>query len=194
MKKSEEVKEKIIEVTISLIHESAGDVAEINTRAIAEKAHVGIGLINYHFQTKENLIEICVERMIGKVISVFAPSAPELTPTARLKHSVKLVFDFFIANPAVTRISILSDCKNPKQDDNTMKSVMGICKGSDDFKIPENKRFIFAFTLVSVMQAMFLRKDQSNEYFGYDLNIKKQRDEVLDLLIDNIFGRSGDEK
>ena len=69
-----------------------------------------------------------------------------------------------------------------------MKSTMGICRALCDFGIPENDRVILAFALVSVMQALFLRREQSEELFGYDLHIKERRDEVLDLIIDNLFG------
>jgi len=189
MKKSEAVKEKIIEATISLIVESNGDVTNINTRAIADKAHVGIGLINYHFQTKENLIEICVAQMIGEVIAAFDPLTSEQTPTAQLKYVSKLVFDFLIDNPAVSRLSILSDYKNPNKTDNTIKSAMGFSRTLENIEMLENERFILAFAFTSVMQALFLRKNQSGELFGYDLNIKEQRDKVLDLLIDTMVGR-----
>lgn len=195
MKKTADIKEHIIAATTELINQSNGNIAEITTRLIADQAGIGIGLINYHFQSKENLIEICVERIIGKVISAFAPPTQEQSPVLRLKHSAKLVFEFFVENPAVTRISILSDYKNPKQDDNTRRTITGICIGlGDDFDIPESKRHILAFTLVSVMQAMFLRKDQTEDFGGYDLTIKEQRDEVLDLLIDRIFAGFEDEK
>lgn len=195
MKKTADIKEHIIAVTTELINQSNGNIAEITTRLIADQAGIGIGLINYHFQSKENLIEICVERIINKVILAFAPPTQEQSLVLRLKHSAKLVFEFFVENPAVTRISILSDYKNPKQDDNTRRTITGICKGlGDDFDIPESKRHILAFTLVSVMQAMFLRKDQTEDFGGYDFTIKEQRDEVLDLLIDRIFAGFEDEK
>ncbi|MCL1964309.1 MAG: TetR/AcrR family transcriptional regulator [Firmicutes bacterium] len=188
MKGSGDVKEKIIEATMGLIAESAGDIADISTRTIAERTHIGTGLINYHFQTKENLIEICVERMIGKVIAAFTPSTPEQTPTARLKSTAKQVFDFLVDNPAVSRISILSDHKNPKKSDSTMKSAMGMNKVLGKLEISEKEQFVLAFALTSAMQAMFLRKDQSGELFGYDMNVKEQRDKVLGLLIDTMFG------
>ena len=194
MKKSQEVKEKIIEATINLITESDGDVATINTRAIADKARVGIGLINYHFQTKENLIEICVERMIGRFIFEFPQSVLEQAPMSRLKHTAKRVLDLLIGKPAISRISILSDHKNPKTNDNTVKSAKGIQKVICDAGIPEKERFVLSFALVSIMQTLFLRKDQSSELFGYDINIKQQRDEALDMLINNMFGRFEDEK
>ena len=188
MKKSQEVKEKIIEATINLITESDGDVTAINTRTIADRARVGTGLINYHFQTKGNLIEICVERMIGRFVFKISPSVMEQAPVSRLKHTAKRVFDLLMDNPAISRISFLSDHRNPKMDDNTVKSALGMCKVLSDFEIPEKERFVLAFALISIIQTLFLRKDQSGELFGYDMNVKKQRDEVLDMLIDTMFG------
>ncbi len=68
---ADSVKEKLIMVTIELITGGGGNIEDITTRAIAQKAGVGVGLVNYHFQTKDNLIEICVGRIIRNVISVF---------------------------------------------------------------------------------------------------------------------------
>jgi len=188
MKKSAEIKERIIEATIILITESDGDVAEINTRAIAEKANVGVGMINYHFQTKDNLIEICVEQIIGKVIAAFAPTITESTPIAQLKHTVKLVFDFLMSNPAVSKISILSDHKNPKKTDNTIKTAIGLNRTLGDFEMSNKRQFLLTFALTSIMQAIFLRKNQFGELFGCDINIKAQRDKILDLFVDNLVG------
>jgi AcrR family transcriptional regulator len=188
MKKSLEVKERIIEAATSLIAESEGDVSEISTRAIAEKAGVGVGLINYHFQAKDSLIEICVERMIGDVIAAFASDTKKLSQVESLKHSAKMVMDFLIENPAVARISILADCKTPKTEDNTMKSVMSANAKIGNLGLSDKEKFILSFALTAAMQALFLRKDQSGDVFGYDINIKEQRDTVLDLLIDSLFG------
>jgi hypothetical protein len=106
-----------------------------------------------------------------------------------LKHTAKQVFDLLVDNPAISRISFLSDHKNPKMNDNTVKSALGTCKVLSDVEIPEKERFVLAFALISIIQTLFLRKDQSGELFGYDMNVKKQRDKVLDLLIDTMFGR-----
>ena len=58
------IKEKIINTTISLIERSDGLVENITVRDIAQKSDVAIGLINYHLGSKENLDKICVQRMI----------------------------------------------------------------------------------------------------------------------------------
>lgn len=56
MSKHENVKDRIIFVTIELIEQYGGDTKSITARMIAEKAEVGLGLINYHFGSKDNLI------------------------------------------------------------------------------------------------------------------------------------------
>lgn len=190
MKKSEAVKERIIEAAIALIKESQGDSEEVNTRAIAERAGVGTGLINYHFQTKEHLIEICVERIIGNVITDFNPPLQQdkQKPTERLKYLMQLVADFLMKNPAISRVSILSDCKFPRTDDNTIKSITGADHVTDGLNISAQEKKILTFALIASLQALFLRKEQSNDLFGYDMNIKEQRDAVLNLLIGRLFG------
>ncbi len=188
MTRSDQVKEKIIEATIDLINASEGDVAHIGTRAIAERAGVGLGMINYHFQTKEHLIEICVERIIGDVIGAFRPEIPSdsLSPSEKAGLTAKQVADFLFDNPAVSRISILSDLKNPKALDNTIRSVMGLESTIASMDIPEKECHIMAFALVSAMQALFLRQ----ELFGLDMKTKEQRDKTIDMLVQRLFAQT----
>lgn len=183
--KPTEAKERIIQATIALINESEGDVANISARSIAEKAGVGLGMINYHFQTKENLIDVCVERIIGDVISDFKPDLPQdkQTPVENVKNTAKHVADFLFDNPAVSRISILSDLKSPKEIDNTIRSVLGVEKALSGLDIDETDKHLIAFSLVSTMQALFLRQ----ELFGIDVHNKIERDEILDLLVDQLI-------
>jgi len=190
MEKSMMVKERLIEATMSLLLESKGNTDEISTRAITKRAKVGTGMINYHFQKKENLIEISVERIFNKVI---IPYKPDLTLTDNtdewVRQGAKSKFDFLIFNPAISRIFMLTDLKNPKVADNTMRSTELCNQSVENIAMSDKERFLLSFTFVSVMQALFLRKDLSKELFGYDINVKEQRDEVLDLLIDTLFGR-----
>lgn len=188
MKKSQEAREKIIKATIELIEESAGNIDEITTRTIAEKAGVGIGLINYHFQTKENLVELCVQQIIRNVISQFKPKAgQELKGVELLAGVVKMVADFLAENPAVSQISILGDYKSPKMLDNTMKTVKGFCSSLKEYDDSDRDKTLLMFVLASVLQAMFLRRDMSGELFGYEFQDKSQRDSFIDFIIHRIF-------
>jgi len=188
MKKADYVKEKIIEVTTGLIQESSGNIEEITTRMIAERAGVGIGLINYHFDSKNLLIEECIQRIISNVIVSFRPEIDQrLSPVERLKTVAKLVIDFLIANPSVSRISILGDHYNPKILDNTMKTIKGFSFSLIDSSIPEEEKKVLLFSLSSILQISFLRKDISKESYGIDFNKKEERDKYIDYIIDQLF-------
>ena len=68
-----DVKQAIIEATLQLINERGSNLADITIRDICQEAGVGVGLINYHFQSKENLITNCVQKMIEQTVSSFVP-------------------------------------------------------------------------------------------------------------------------
>jgi hypothetical protein len=96
--------------------------------------------------------------------------------------------DFLMANPSVSRISILGDFKSPALKDNTMKTVKGLAYSLENssYSAEEKNMLIFGFT--SVLQAAFLRKDISKECFGVDFNCKEERDRYIDFIADRLFG------
>lgn len=191
MTESNDLKSKIINVTKELITKGDGDINKITIRAIAEKADVGVGLINYHFKDKDNLIEICVQQMIGDVVDSFRPDLDDTSvPVERLAATVKQVMDFLFSNEAISRISILSDMKNPTCNDNSTKTMLGFfsnLKGSMDEG--EGKKLIFALTVI--LQSIFLRKDASCDILGIDVSNKKDRDELIELIIRKLFNKEG---
>lgn len=191
MTESNDLKNKIINVTKELISKGDGDINKITIRAIAEKADVGVGLINYHFKNKDNLIEICVQQMIGDVVDSFRPDLDNTSvPVERLAVTVKQVMDFLFSNEAISRISILSDMKNPTGNDNSTKTMLGFfsnLKGSMDEG--EGKKLIFALT--AILQSIFLRKDASCDILGIDVSNKKDRDEFIEFIIRKLFGKEG---
>lgn len=44
------------------------DIKDITMREISRKSNVESGLINYHFENKEKLIETCVERIQNGIV------------------------------------------------------------------------------------------------------------------------------
>lgn len=188
MKKNSEMKDRIIQATIELIEKSGGNIDEITTRAISEKAEVGVGLINYHFQTKENLIEICVQRIIKDVILEFkAETDGNFSYLEKIKASAKAVMDILMSNQAVSKISILGDFNRPQVFDNTMKTVQGFSHSLIGLEIPDDIKKIKLFAFVTMLQAVFLRKDLSREQFGFDFYAQNERDAMIDMIADSIF-------
>ena len=66
MTANDEAKESIIQSAIGLIEVSDGNIRNITARSIADKSGVSLGLINYHFGSKDNLIAICCSRIINR--------------------------------------------------------------------------------------------------------------------------------
>ncbi|MCR3758426.1 TetR/AcrR family transcriptional regulator [Clostridium felsineum] len=188
MNKSELVKEKIIEAAIELIKSSSGEINEITTRSIAKKAEVGLGLVNYHFKSKDNLIEIAVQKIIEGIIKNFKPNIEEkINPIDRLKEVSKEVADFLIENPSVSKISIVGDMMNPRALDNTMKTVKGFMFSLEDVEFSEKEKALLSFILTSVLQNAFLRKEVTENSFGFNFNEKNSRDIFIDFVIDRLF-------
>lgn len=189
MGKSELTKKNIMEKTVALIKESNGNVEEITIRKIAESANVGVGLVNHYFQSKEKLIEICVQSMISEVILSFQPEKCECrNPVEITKCVAKQVMDFLMANKQVSRISILGDMNSPKQDDNTMRTIIGFANCMQEKITGMGKQE--AFWLTVVLQSAFLRKDLLKSTMGIDFYQKAERDAFIDRVVERIGGAS----
>jgi len=186
MKKSSDIKEKIIEVTTELIRQSNGDINDITIRTIAEKANVGIGLINYHFQSKENLITLCVQRIIGNVVMEFSPLERHYqNDRERLTDWAIQVFDFLFENKAISRISILSDLSGYSIDSNSVKTQRGFMLAMHSMNDVDKN--MLSFVLTSVMQTAFLSANVGVGLLGYDFDDRSSRNVFITRLMSVIF-------
>lgn len=186
MEKSELTKELIIAETIKLIRENNGNTEHITIRAIAKQANVGVGLINHYFTSKENLIEICVQKIINNVIVSFNPqNCKSNNPIDITKSIAKQVMDFLMENKEISKVSILGDLRNPRTNDNTMKTVMGFNNSLSGGNFSEQSK-INSFLITMIMQGIFLRKDTLMDNFNIDFYNKSERDRFLDIIIDKI--------
>ena len=197
MKETNNVKEKIIHTATELIQEYNGDVAKITLRKISERANVGLGLINYHFGSKEQLITICVQRIINNVVMCFSMDKKDynandgLNERDRLADWAKQVFDFLFDNKAISSISILGDMQNYQLNSNSVYTQKGFSLAVKN-DMDDGTRKLLIFVLTSTMQVAFLSRDVSGEILGYNLEIKEERDAYIDsvvgLLFTGVFG------
>lgn len=196
MRDKEKVKETIICAATELIEQSDGVIDNITARAIADKSGVALGLINYHFESKENLIAICVQRIVNKVLMRFAPDKKDyseddgLTDKERLISFAQQTFDFLYENYAIIKISILSDFRDYKPISNSVYTQMGFRLALRE-NIPENKKQLIAFSLTSIMQTAFLSGDNSKQLTGYNLTEKSERDlfisDTVSMLMEGMY-------
>lgn len=191
------VKEHIIEVTISLIEQSNGDTKNITARRIAEQADIGLGLVNYHFGSKDNLITICVQRIINHVVFSFSPDkldynkADGLSDRERLTDWATQIFEFLFENYAISKISILGDMQDYHAKTNSVYTQKGLALALRNDSYEKEKKLL-AFVLTSAMQTAFLSKEAGANILGYDFQLKEDRrafiKNTISILFDGING------
>ena len=192
--KKDNSKELLIEATINLINEYNGDVSKVTIREIATRSGVAVGLINYLFGNKDNLITICVQKIILNVVTTFTPnlnidSSLDNNSKAKYKLSVtaKQVFEFLFNNKSIARISILNDYKDYSDNSNSSMTIKGFTRVLGDLEVDELKKERIAFYLTSTMQVAFIRSLSNSNYLGYDFTNKESRDRFIDDLIDKLL-------
>ena len=186
MKNMNDVKENIISVTTDLIEQSNGNIKNITARAIAEKAGVGLGLINYHFGSKDNLVATCVQRIIGKVIMGFSTEKEYANDKERVTAWAIYVFDFLFEHPAISRISILGDLQNYTIKCNSVYSQKGFMLALTK-DIEDKDKPLLSFILTAAMQTAFLSGTAAKELLGYDFMKQTDRIAFIKKLVTTIF-------
>lgn len=192
MKVKINLKEAIICATTELIQECNGDVNKITLRKISERAGVGLGLINYHFGSKEQLIVLCVQRIINNAVMCFSPDKKNysgkdgLEDKERLEDWAKQVYDFLFDNYAISSISILGDMQNYQVKSNSVYTQKGFLMAIQN-ELGEEKKRLVTFMLTSAMQVAFLSGDASKEILGYNLRNKCERDQFVESLVELLF-------
>ena len=184
MKNAQAVRERILSATEALIRQSSGSSADITTRAVAARAGVGVGLINYHFQSKDQLITLCVQRMIGQVVSSFSPHArPGATDRERLTDWASEVFEFLFGNAALSRISILGDFAQYAPVGNSAHTQAGFALALQNDVRPSD-RALLTFVLTTAMQAAFLGGRAEGARLGFDFDAPEGRRAYITRLVD----------
>jgi AcrR family transcriptional regulator len=184
-------REKIINTTTQLIKEFE-DTSKITIRDIAVKAEVGSGLINYHFQTKQNLIDICILRIICQFIEKIEKlyETLKMGPIDKLKYVFKFKCDFIVANPIISKTSMIFDLNSAAIDDNTDQSSMihyKVLKEIYGGGKTDSELFIVLHIIMSSIQAAYLRSNVIKAHTDIDFFNKEQRELYIDNLIDFVI-------
>lgn len=187
-------REKLIDVTINLINKHNGDVEKVTIREITCASGVSVGLINYHFGNKNNLITLCTQKIISQVITAFKPDMTVgkgldvyEAGKARLKHAACQVFYFLFSNPSICKLSFMSDYENYTDDCNSGSAIVGFSSIIGDAIESKDKKQKIAFYLVNSMQAAFLKSRTEGCFLGYDFCVGADRKRYIEDLVDALM-------
>lgn len=188
-----DIKQKIIQDTILLIEEKDSRLMDITVRDICHEAGISVSQINYHFQTKENLIAECVQVIIGDVIARSEAVAATIQGTSaveKLKYMLKRTFGFLYKNENISKISILTDHQKPHTNDNTAQTIRAyqplVEAALKEGNIPYDTGMITT-SIILDFQGTFLRTDVIKKDLHVDLREDSARNQWVDEYVERVF-------
>lgn len=178
-------KDKIIKTTIDLLNE-IDDPDKITIRQIAERANVGTGLINYHFQTKENLLY----KAISETMSEMAVNLQKLNdsnekdPVERLKTMLKELSDFGMHHSKLN--SILASYDLHQGNMQTPLYLIPILREIYGSKKDEIEMRIIALQIIATLQVACINPSALQLYIGVNVDNKAHRDHFIDTIVNSV--------
>lgn len=181
-------KEKLLDATFALMEET-DDPLNVTSRQIAERAGAKPSMINYCFDSRENLIyqtfqkqylNFLEDKEITKLI------ASDITPRELLKKLHFIVAKCLVENPKFTKAItpyVLFN-RDLSQDSFSFAYVKKHYAGRKTDK--ECK--LIAYEMSSMMQLIICRKEDIKKDFGIDLNKEKELKKYIDMRIDLLLG------
>ncbi|MBA4688159.1 MAG: TetR/AcrR family transcriptional regulator [Candidatus Galacturonibacter soehngenii] len=185
-----DTRQLIIDTAKDLINET-GNIEEITVRQIAKRAEVGIGLINYHFKSKDNLLSEAVGDVMSEMICKFTKedSNSMIPPVVKLKALLKELYSFAGRNEKLihfilNREVVGGDFKTALYLISFLKEIFG--ENEEEMKLR-----IIALQILLPIQVTGLNEESFLMYSGIDLSNVEQRERFIDALINNLMKEKG---
>jgi AcrR family transcriptional regulator len=185
-----EAKQKIIQATQELL-DKGDDPEKITVRQIAAKAGVGIGLINYHFDSKDDLLFEAVGSTMGEVAAEwYTPDLhADVPPKKRLRELIIKSGEIGMRYPKLTEVGLRHEML--KGNLSTPQLILPLLREA----FPERDEIslrLLAFQVIASMQAAFLQREALKMYLGMDFNNDQERAQVIDTILDNLINSEGE--
>ena len=176
----------IIETAIEIINETS-DAAKITVRQIAQRAGIGIGLINYYFDSKDRLLSIAIGEIMSRRASNIASNNgyDEDDPVLKLKNLIKQLYAFSAEYENLIRFSLTQCIQNG--DMGAELSIVPLLREILKDEADEMQLRIIALQIIQPIQAVSLSPEAFRMYSGIDLYNEKERNKFVDTLVDNLI-------
>ncbi len=182
-----EMRDKIIQAVHELINDGV-EIEKITVRAIAKKADVGVGLINYHFGSKDNLLETVLADLMAQTAKEYMANglADDTMPKKdKLKTLLKSLYMLTIQYESIIKFLIMRCLQ--KCDMGAELTLMPLLKQIFGDEKSEIELRIMAMQIIKPIQVSGLAADNFRVYSGFNLYDEKQREKFVDILVDNLI-------
>jgi AcrR family transcriptional regulator len=185
-------KDKIIKATLDII--AAEGFQNVTVRKIVSRADVNIAAVNYHFGSKDIVIDRALKYVTNRMKNVFTCLIDtEQPPEIRLKKFIKNYTDVVADYPDIIKYMIdqkIHNCDSQVEYSqylqnagiNLIKNTLGQLRpGEDDYTL-----YLRTLQMLSCLSFPILMGDQIQEMVGVDIFGGDMRALYIDLLIRNI--------
>lgn len=177
-------KERIFKAACELIADDK-KIKNITVRLIAEKAGVNLALINYYYQSKDNLLYQAVQQRMAEIIGqVFMSNNSGEDAAAKLKGLLAITADFAFKYHDVWKIAALTDIKQGCK--NSCEMVMPLLKEIYRDKNDSDLR-ITALQLILPFYNIVLYTEAYNDYLKTNFYDPKQRALKINRMTDSLI-------
>ena len=188
---SKKTKEKIFNTTLKII--SSEGIEGITIRKIAKISGVNIALINYHYKSKENLINESLKLFGKKMETIFIElDRLLLPPKEKLKHFLLSFSDLQIEYPGFMQGQIErifhGKNMNPKAVKNMksgkiilLKILKAITKQESEEKLSMTLFQLMSGIIFPILYGRYVEK-----IYEFDFKDHKTRERFITLAIENI--------
>jgi AcrR family transcriptional regulator len=185
MEQDQEAREKIIEVVHQLL--ASGESPEkITVRQIAELAGVGVGLINYHFGTKNDLLSLAVARTMAGAALDYASSdfLSRESPKDKVKTMLKNLYRMGAEHERLVQFQLTQSIA--KGDMSAALFLVPVLKEAFPAAKEELAVRIIAAQVLLPLQVASLDPAAFLSFSGVDLRSEKERECFIEQLVDNV--------
>lgn len=177
-------KEKLLNATFALM-EDMDDPLNVTSRQIADRAGVKPSMINYCFDSRENLIYQTFQKQYISFLNekeVAAIVASDLAPIDVLKKLHFIVAKCLVENPKFTKAitGFVLFNRDLSQESFSYPYVKKHFAG----KKTDKECRLIAYELSAMMQLIICRKEDIRASFGIDLDNEKELKKYIDMRID----------
>lgn len=185
-----DAKERLIDVTIKMICQGKKP-SEITVKDITETAELGNGMVNYHFQSKDNLIRLAVKKVMNcatNKLSEKMKANQNESPVKRLTIILKEVVNFIADNSEISKIAILDDLENNQGTAHLLSSEETYNKCLRDlYGDSKHKLLIKNYLIAGYINYIFLKAEKIKNETGCDFYNKEDREKAIETLVDELI-------
>lgn len=177
-------------MVVELLQECA-DISEITSRKITKRANVNLSTINYYFNSKDELINIAVNKLIGDTADIYFQNITDSSssPKAKLRNFLINISDMIVNYEKYTK-QIIPYILLKEKFIQTME-ILPLVKECFKKNKSDKECRVISYQLISFMQLAFYRSDKFKSFSKIDIMNKKERDELIDMEL-NLLIKSED--